>query len=80
MERMWTSEAAMKYPKQWIVMVNVDYNKETHKHMGDVYTVKPTFEEAFAMERKLGKSMGKSTVFEGFNDTPQIGGLELWSQ
>ena len=78
MERLWTGDVQMKYPKQWIVMVNLDYDKQTHKSMGEVHFVTPDADEAYEKAIALGDNMGKITVFKGFDDTPQIGGLELW--
>jgi len=79
MERMWSGEAEMKYPKQWIVMVNL-ITEPKNKVVGDVLLVTPDKDEAYAKAKELGESMGRKVVFEGFNDTPQIGGLELWCQ
>jgi len=80
MERMWSGDASMKYPKQWIVMVNIEDEPKTNKTIGDIYLVTPNADEAYAKVEELGDSMGENFVFEGFNDTPQIGGLRLWSQ
>jgi len=75
--RMWSEEAVKKYPKQWIVFVNVECDPETHKYMGVVYFVTHDKNEAYEKAIALGKSMGETAVMEGFNDTPQIGGLSL---
>ncbi|MCL2087005.1 MAG: hypothetical protein FWH05_05365 [Oscillospiraceae bacterium] len=80
MERLWSGEASMKYPKQWIVMVNIEDEPKTNKTIGDIYLVTPDKKEAYTKAKELGDSMGEQFVFEGFNDTPQIGGLELWCQ
>ena len=77
MERLWAGDASMKYPKQWVVLVNMSYERDTHKHMGDVYLVTPDVDEAYAKAIALGDSMGKNMVVEGFDDTPQIGGIKL---
>jgi len=69
----------MKYPKQWIVMVNLTDEPKTNKAIGEIYLITQDKDEAYEKAIALGRSMGKKTVFEGFNDTPQIGGLELWS-
>jgi hypothetical protein len=79
-EKIWSGEAVMKYPKQWIVFVNIEYDSETHKQMGVIHLVTPSKEEAYDEARNIGRSMGKKAVMEGFNDTPQIGGLSLWSR
>lgn len=80
MERIWSSEAMMKYPKQWIILVNIEDEPKTYKAIGDVYLVTPNKKEAYTKAKALGDSMGETMVIEGFNDTPQIGGLEIWSR
>jgi len=80
MERLWSETAFMKYPKQWIVMVNIEDEPKTNKTIGDVFLVTPDEDEAYAKCKALGNSMGRNLVFEGFNDTPQIGGLEICYQ
>ncbi|MCL2087711.1 MAG: hypothetical protein FWH05_09005 [Oscillospiraceae bacterium] len=80
MERLWYGEASMKYPKQWIVMVNIEDEPKTNKGYGDIYLVTPDKKEAYDKAIELGNSMGRNMVIEGFDDTPQIGGLEIWSQ
>ena len=80
MERMWSREVSMKYPKQWIVLVNLSDEPKTNKTIGDVFLVTSSKKEAYSKAISLGDSMGKRMVVEGFDDTPQIGGLELWSQ
>jgi hypothetical protein len=80
MERLWSGDASMKYPKQWIVMVNIEDEPKTNKTIGDIYLVTPDVDEAYAKAKELGDSMGGKLVFEGFNDTPQIGGLEICYQ
>ncbi|MCL2223730.1 MAG: hypothetical protein FWB96_02045 [Defluviitaleaceae bacterium] len=79
-EKIWSEEAYMKYPKQWIVFVEMECDPETHKHMGIVHLVTSDKDEAYETELALGRSMGNSVVMEGFNDTPQIGGLSLWGR
>ena len=80
MERMWSGDAKMKYPKQWVVMVNIADEKKTNKAIGDVYLVTSDKKEAYSVAIALGDSMGETMIVEGFNDSPQIGGFELWSQ
>ena len=77
MERVWYGEAKMKYPKQWIILVNMEDEPKTNKTFGDVYLVTPDEDEAYDKAIALGDSMGRRMVVEGFDDTPQIGGL--WS-
>ena len=76
-QKIWSEEAYMKYPKQWIVFVEMECDPETHKYMGIVHLVTDSKDEAYETERLLGGSRGNSVVMEGFNDTPQIGGLSL---
>ena len=75
MERMWLSEARMKYPKQYFVAVNVAW--KDNKLFGDIYEIFPSHSTALVKMRELDKlgTMGETTVMEGFDDTPQIGGL-----
>jgi len=80
MERLWTREASMKYPRQWIVMVNLEDDKETRRPMGDIYLVTDDRGEAYDRAMEIGDSIGKRMVVAGFDDTPQIGGLDIWGQ
>ena len=79
MERMWLSEARMKYPKQYFVAVNLGYDEGYGgcKIFGDIYEIFPNHSTALAKMRELDKlgTMGETTVMQGFDDTPQIGGL-----
>jgi len=79
MERMWRADAKKKYPKQWIVMVNLS-SDQNNKTFGDIYLVTSDRNEAYNIAKKIGDTMGKKMVIEGFNDTPQIGGLYLCTQ
>ncbi|MCL2088231.1 MAG: hypothetical protein FWH14_01995 [Oscillospiraceae bacterium] len=79
MERLWSGDVKIKYPKQWIVMVNLQDDKTTHKTIGDVYFITSNKDEAYSTAIALGNSMGKRMIVEGVDDTPQIGGLELWN-
>jgi hypothetical protein len=79
-EKIWSGKAATMYPKQWIVFVNMEYDKKTHKNMGIVHFTTSDKKEAYAKAKALGDTMGNTMVIEGFNDTPQIGGLSLWSK
>ena len=79
MERMWRADAKKKYPMQWIVMVNLT-TESSNKTIGDIYLVTPNKKEAYDTAKALGDTMGKKMVIEGFNDTPQIGGLYLCTQ
>ena len=79
-KKIWSEEAYMQYPKQWIVFVEMECDPETHKYMGIVHFVTANKDEAYEKANAIGRSMGKKVVMEGFNDTPQIGGLSLWGQ
>jgi len=79
-KKIWSGDAIHQHPKQWIVFVEMEYDPETYKHMGIIHFVTPDKKEAYAKSKALGDTMGKKMVIEGFNDTPQIGGLSLWSQ
>ena len=78
MERLWVGEAKIKYPKQWLVAVNLSWESD-NKVFGDIFLVTPNEDEAHAKVRTLRKtgSMGKVMVVEGYNDAPQIGGFSL---
>jgi len=80
MERMWSGDARMKYPKQWVVMVNIEDEPETNKGIGDVFLVTSNKKEAYDKAIEIGRTMGVKMVIEGYNDTPQIGGFELCCQ
>ena len=79
-EKIWTAEASMQYPKQWVVLVDIENDRKTHKVMGVVHLVTPDKKEAYEKAKSLKGVMGKTMVIEGFDDTPQIGGLPLWNQ
>ena len=78
-ERMWYGDVKMKYPKQWIVFVNISHEPK-NRAIGNVYLVTPDRAKAYETAISLGNSMGNLMVIEGFNDTPQIGGLTVCSQ
>ena len=77
-KKIWAGDAKMQYPKQWIVLVHLEDDYKTHKVMGIVHTVTPNKKDAYEKARALENVMGRTMVIEGFNDTPQIGGLSLW--
>ncbi|MCL2015997.1 MAG: hypothetical protein FWG68_07085 [Defluviitaleaceae bacterium] len=77
LERMWTLRASMKYPRKWIVMVNIDWGTDLqtqNKRMGDVYAVTDTPEEAGKIMNSLGDTMGETTVIDGDDDMIHVGG------
>ena len=65
---------------KWIVAVNISWG-EKNKVFGDIYLVTSDKYEAYNTADGLRKAgnMGKVSITEGFNETPQIGGLELCS-
>jgi len=80
MERMFFGDAVMKYPKQWIVLVNVAWEGPKKSRVcGDLYMVTPDRNEALAVMKELDKAgtFGQVDVTEGFDDTPQIGGFRI---
>ncbi|MDR0220349.1 MAG: hypothetical protein LBI54_02965 [Lachnospiraceae bacterium] len=81
MERMWVQEAKHKYPKQWIVAVNLEWEPK-NKLIGDIFMVTPDEDEAYDKLMELDESgeMGEVMVKRGYDDTPQIGGLTICSQ
>jgi len=78
-EKLWISEVAMMYPKQWIVMVDLEDEKGTNKTFGVVHHVTSNKDEAHTITRAIIAREGrrKAMTLEGWDDTPQIGGL--WS-
>jgi len=74
-EKVWDGDVIMKYPKQWIVFVDSEYDKETNKYMGRVHLVTPSKKEAYAEAMRIGDSMGVNGVLEGFNDTREISSI-----
>jgi len=76
MDRVWVSEVTMAFPRKFIIFLNTDWAKDgSGKMMGDFYDVKDTREEALELKNSLGDSMGKVSIAEGFDDSPQIGGF-----
>jgi hypothetical protein len=81
MERMWVFEASHKYPKQWIVAVNLSWEPEC-RVIGDIFFVTPDKKEAYAKSKEIRQrgDMGEVTVVEGYDDRPQIGGFTVCSR
>lgn len=75
MTRQWTQEVMMQYPDKWIVVANLEYNEQEHKYYGEVHGVYDADIAAYAAKRELGRSAGKTMVIEGYNTSPQVGGL-----
>jgi hypothetical protein len=78
MERIWACDVKMKYPKQWIVLVNTSWGP-VNKIFGDVYLVTSDKKEAYSTAKSLGNSMGNLMIVEGFDDSPQIGGFTVYA-
>jgi mRNA interferase MazF len=80
MEKIWTGEVRIKYPLQWIVMVNLSHEKKGCKTMGEVYFVTSDQDEAYAKAKELGDTMGENMVIRGHNPyQSEIGGLNIWN-
>ena len=78
MKKIWTGDVRIKYPKQWIVMVNLNDDKKGCKVMGEIYLVTSDKNEAYKTAAELDSSMGRNLVIEGYdNAQSQLGGL--WS-
>jgi hypothetical protein len=82
MERMWVQTAAHKYPKQWLVAVNLVCEQPGNRLIGDIFMVTDDEDEAYdkVMELRERGEMGEVMVVDGYDDTPQIGGLTICSQ
>jgi hypothetical protein len=81
MERMWVLEASHKYPKQWLVAVNLAMEPK-NKVIGDIFLVTQDKKEAYAKAKEIrgNGDMGDVMVVEGYDDTPQIGGFTICSR
>jgi hypothetical protein len=81
-EKLFTGEVAMMYPKQWVVMTELESQTNPYKLVGVVHYVSPNEDDARSVLRSLraDENSGRSCIVEGWNDTPQIGGLELWNR
>jgi len=77
MQRVPFVDLPMMYPKQWILLVNLQKEPTRHCSSGEVYWVSEQKDEIHAERRRLGDAMGRTMIVEGFDDTPRIGGL-LW--
>ena len=80
--KLWTSDVMMMYPKQWVVMVQLEQQLKPLRTYGIVHFITDSKKEAYSIGKVLRESgeLGKVMVVEGWDDTPQIGGLELWSR
>jgi hypothetical protein len=76
-EKIFTGKAAMMYPKQWVVMVELEHENSPYAVSGKVHLVTPNRDEAHNVLRSIRNSggYGDAMIVEGFDDTPQIGGL-----
>jgi hypothetical protein len=81
-EKIFTGDVKMMYPKQWIVMIDLEHENNPYKVMGIVHYVSPNEEDARKVLRavRADESSSRACIIEGWNDAPQIGGLELWSR
>ena len=74
-ERLWTSEVCHRFPKKWIVMVNLEWDATgRNKLVGFIHSVVDTWEEARTIVNTLDNSKGDVAIMEGFDDTPHVGG------
>ncbi|MCL2086846.1 MAG: hypothetical protein FWH05_04540 [Oscillospiraceae bacterium] len=75
MERMSLGAISMKYPKKWVIAVNVAW--EENRLCGEVYKILEDSKEAIRIEKELDNKgeMGRVAAVEGYDDTPRIGGL-----
>ena len=76
MERVLSIEAPMMYPKKWILLVNLRKERERRCSSGEVYWIGDSKMEIFNKAMEIGDEFGRTMLVEGFDDTPQIGGLE----
>jgi len=79
MERILLSEAFMKYPKQYVVIVKIRKEPELFDKSGEVFLIANNSERAYKAASELDESYGSTTVMYGFDDTPEIGGLSVCS-
>jgi hypothetical protein len=77
-EKIFTGEAKMMYPKQWIVMVELEDRSNPYAVFGIVHYVSPSEDDARKVLRSLRTSgeKGRAMIVEGWNDTPQIYSVE----
>ncbi|MCL2221016.1 MAG: hypothetical protein FWC20_01645 [Oscillospiraceae bacterium] len=75
--KLWTSDVMMMYPKQWVVMTQLEQQLKPLKIFGTVHFVTDNKDEAYKTSKAVRESgdFGKVMVVEGWDDTPQIGGL-----
>ena len=78
--KLWTSDVMMMYPKQWVVMVQLEDQLKPLRTLGTVHFVTDSEDEAYKTSKAVRESgdFGEVMVVEGWDDTPQIGGL--WSR
>ena len=81
-EKQWTGDVMMMYPKQWVILTDLERKNDPYKVSGYVHFITSDENEArlILKDIRASKGAGYATVVEGFDDTPQIGGLELWNQ
>ena len=52
-QKIWSGDVPNKYPKQWIVFTEMEYDPSTYKHMGIVHFVTDSKDEAYKMAKGL---------------------------
>ena len=77
-EKIWTGDAKMQYPKQWIVLADLEDDHSSNKVMGVVHTVTPDKSKAYETAMELKNTMRRTVVVEGFNNEPHIGDFTRW--
>ncbi|MDR2167128.1 MAG: hypothetical protein LBE35_04670 [Clostridiales bacterium] len=75
-ERIWINKAIMMFPQKWIVMVNEGWDG-TGRNMsfGEIYAVTDTRDEAREIIKSLDDGFENVSIVEGYDPTPQIGGV-----
>ena len=76
-EKLFTGDVKMMYPKKWIVMTDLEDRSNHYSVIGIVHYVSSDEEDARKVLREIinGDKPNRAMIIEGFNDTPQIGGL-----
>jgi len=79
-EKIKAGKVMMMYPKQWVVMTELEDQLKPFTVLGHVHYVTDDEDEARKVLREIRakEGAGKAMLVEGWDDTPQIGGLGLW--
>ena len=70
----------MQYAKKFVVMVNLEWDLTDGlcKMVGEVYAVKDSEDEAYALATELGDTVGGTLVVKGHNpNILRVGGMTL---